>query len=285
MTERDAVDERARRPAREGAGDVGRRVAPCAPTPGRSRIACGSSRRASPIARGCVAPTTAPTLERPRSPTRSSPQLGDEPRDVVPERAAVRERQVLDVGAAGVRRLDEAEDARRRARRQAARNGSSESRPRYGLTVSASASGRPPVARLEVRGRVGAGGRADVAALRVRDHEQPGGARVLADAARTRACPSAPSASKNAICGFTATAYGATASTIPQQKRANASARPRAPRCASPRSSTGSRSSARVEADDELAPLAARPPRRAGRRRSAARRRSASRSERHRRAG
>src|ERR671923_51893 len=30
-------------------------VAPCAPTPGRSRIDCGSARRASPIARGCVA--------------------------------------------------------------------------------------------------------------------------------------------------------------------------------------------------------------------------------------
>src|SRR4051794_13450126 len=43
--------------------------------------------------------------------------------------------------------------------------------------------------------------------------------------------PTVPSASKNASCGLTATACGATASTIPQQKRAT-----------SPRSSTGSRS-------------------------------------------
>ncbi len=47
--------------------------APCAPTPGSSMIACGMARRASPIARGIVAPTTAPALEMPRSPTRSSP--------------------------------------------------------------------------------------------------------------------------------------------------------------------------------------------------------------------
>src|SRR4051794_18673246 len=45
------------------------------------------------------------------------------------------------------------------------------------------------------------------------------------------AIPAAPSASKNASCGFTATACGATASMIPQQKRAT-----------SPRNSTGSRS-------------------------------------------
>src|ERR671928_184778 len=34
-------------------------VAPCAPTPGRSRIACGIRRRASETARAWVAPTTA----------------------------------------------------------------------------------------------------------------------------------------------------------------------------------------------------------------------------------
>src|SRR5918997_812625 len=48
-------------------------VAPWAPSPGRSRIDFGISRRASPTARGYVAPTTAPTLERPCSPTTSSP--------------------------------------------------------------------------------------------------------------------------------------------------------------------------------------------------------------------
>src|ERR671936_43428 len=54
--------------------------------------------------------------------------------------------------------------------------------------------------------------------------------------------PSAPRASKNASCGFTPTTYGATASTSPRQKRANACAACSRPRCASPRSSTGSRS-------------------------------------------
>src|SRR5919197_728742 len=54
--------------------------------------------------------------------------------------------------------------------------------------------------------------------------------------------PSAPSASKNASCGFTPTTYGATASTSPQQKRVNACAACSRPRCASPRTSTGRRS-------------------------------------------
>src|SRR5438552_703640 len=47
--------------------------APCAPTPGSRRIERGRSRRASPTARGCVAPITAPTAESPCSPTRSAP--------------------------------------------------------------------------------------------------------------------------------------------------------------------------------------------------------------------
>src|SRR5262249_21083471 len=55
--------------------------------------------------------------------------------------------------------------------------------------------------------------------------------------------PSAPSASKNASCGLTATACGATPSMIPQQKRATASAAALRATWASPRSSTGSRSS------------------------------------------
>ncbi len=54
--------------------------------------------------------------------------------------------------------------------------------------------------------------------------------------------PSLPSASKNAACGLTATTYGATASTIPLQKRSTAPAAAALPPCASPRSSTGSRS-------------------------------------------
>src|ERR671930_23604 len=72
MTEREAFTSALAGPlAKARATSAG--VAPCAPTPGRSRTDCGSARRASPIARGWVAPTTAPTLERPCSPTRSSP--------------------------------------------------------------------------------------------------------------------------------------------------------------------------------------------------------------------
>src|SRR5204862_1801898 len=55
--------------------------------------------------------------------------------------------------------------------------------------------------------------------------------------------PSAPSASKNASWGFTATECGATPSMIPQQKRATASAAALRATWASPRSSTGRRSS------------------------------------------
>src|SRR5436190_8242846 len=55
--------------------------------------------------------------------------------------------------------------------------------------------------------------------------------------------PSAPSASKNASWGFTATECGATPSMTPQQKRATASAAALRATWASPRSSTGSRSS------------------------------------------
>ena len=57
-----------------------------------------------------------------------------------------------------------------------------------------------------------------------------------------RRMPSAPSASKNATCGFTATTYGVTASTSPRQNRSHADAASARPSCASPRSSTGSSS-------------------------------------------
>ena len=67
------VDERARRAARERARDVGRAARPArrrragAGSPAAS--ACAPRRRA----RGCVAPTTAPTADRPFSPTTSAP--------------------------------------------------------------------------------------------------------------------------------------------------------------------------------------------------------------------
>ena len=69
--------------------------------------------------------------------------LVDELGDVTPHRPPVREHGVLQLGCAGVRRPHEEEEPAP-SRRHAARKGSTESRPRYGLTVSASASaGRP----------------------------------------------------------------------------------------------------------------------------------------------
>src|SRR5947199_3509254 len=67
-------------------------------------------------------------------------------------------------------------------------------------------------------------------------------AREYAQTSSRARTPSAPSASKNATCGLTATTYGATASTRPRQKRSQAAAARSRPRWASPFSSTGRRS-------------------------------------------
>src|SRR5439155_7551632 len=67
-------------------------------------------------------------------------------------------------------------------------------------------------------------------------------AREYAQTSSRARTPSAPSASKNATCGLTATTYGATASTRPRQKRSQAAAACSRPRWASPFSSTGRRS-------------------------------------------
>ena len=107
--------------------------------------------------------------------------LGDERRDVLPERPAVGQLEVLDV-AAGVRRLDEDEDAGAVAPR-----GGEERLDRLAaeLRVDRQRVGARRVA-LEVRVGVGARGRADVAALAVGDHEQPGAPRVDADLVERR---------------------------------------------------------------------------------------------------
>ena len=108
------------------------------------------------------------------------PELVHEPRDVVPDRVAVGELQVLDVGAALVRRLDDAEDPA-----AVAPAGAEERLERVAAEVRVDrhrvGKRRALAARLEIGGRVGARGRADVAALRVREHEQAGRARVGAD--------------------------------------------------------------------------------------------------------
>ena len=66
--------------------------------------------------------------------------------------------------------------------------------------------------------------------------------RTYSQTSSSARAPSEPSASKNADCGFTATTYGPTASTMPLQKRATDDAAAARPSTVSPRSSIGSRS-------------------------------------------
>ena len=103
----------------------------------------------------------------------------DEPRNVLPQQRPVGETHVLDVAAARVRGLDEAEEpgsaapARREERLE---------RVAAEVRVGGDRVGerRLTVTRLDEGGRVGARGRADVPALGVGDHEQAGGAGVVA---------------------------------------------------------------------------------------------------------
>ena len=211
----------------------------------------GISLRASATARGCVAPTTAPTDERPDLADECPRPTRRRARDVVPHRAAVLQHHVLEV-AAGVRRAHDARRCPTPPRRTAPRKGSTESRPSHGLTVSASARGGSP-SRYAVA--VGARGRADVAALAVGDHEQARAARVGAHLVEGR---------------------HARRARAPRRTRAAASPRPRAARrrrrC---RSRNGRRRRAARPASGRGAGRArrraaiacARPRRRAGRRR------------------
>src|SRR6266566_3499493 len=212
-------------------------VAPWAPTPGSNRIARGRSLRASPTARGCVAPMTAPTDDKPCSPTRSAPHSATSSATWCQTcRPSERTRSCTSAPPA----LDVLTTQKMPApsRRHAARNGSSESRPRYGFTVTASASGGLPFDDS----------RYAAAYARAVEPMSPRfasaitcnpAAREYAQTSSRARTPSAPSASKNATCGLTATTYGATASTRPRQKRSQAAAACSRPRWASPFSSTG----------------------------------------------
>src|SRR5437764_3288303 len=200
--------------------------APCAPTPGRSRIERGSSFRASPTARECVAPTTAPTLESPCSPIRSSPHSATKRATCCHSRPPSLSLTSWTSPPPSFEVLTR-QNTPPPCRRQAPKKGSSESRPRYGFTVTASATGFSPSRYAAAYARaVEPMSPRFASAITSRP-----AARAYSDACSKARMPSAPSASKNASCGFTATACGATASTMPQQKRAT-----------SPRSSTGSRS-------------------------------------------
>ena len=100
-----------RPPARPGANAGARSSTrpPCAPTPGSRNVACGISSRARARCAGTVAPTTAPTSLRPDSPTPGAPSSLDDRGQALPDRPAAGELEVLDVGGARVRRAHQRE--------------------------------------------------------------------------------------------------------------------------------------------------------------------------------
>ena len=183
-------------------------VAPWAPIPGSSSGACGSSRLASPTSRGWVAPTTAPTLERPQSPTSSSPQEATSSATWC-QSGRPSESFRSWTSPAGVRGLEHAEDPRACPARAPVRNGSSDSRPRYVWTVMASPTGPSPFRGSRYAVAYARAVEPMSPRLRVdEDHEQAGRAGVRADILEAPCIPCEPSASKNAICGLTPTTYG-----------------------------------------------------------------------------
>jgi hypothetical protein len=102
--------------------------------------------------------------------------LGDEQGDVLPERPAVRQCEVLDLPAF-VRRLDETEEPG-----ALAPAGPEERLERVAAEVGADGHRvRERRFALQIRGRVRARGGTDVAPLRVGDHQQPGRAGIGAD--------------------------------------------------------------------------------------------------------
>ena len=234
------VDERARRAAREGSRDVrGRRALRA--DPGRRMIARGISRRASPMIRGTVAPTTAPTLERPRDADQILAPLVDEGRDVLPHadarrrgpHPAARSRPRSTCARAGT--LPRRRDGRRRGTGRSSRDrgtGSASPRPTAAARRCAARERQQRTPARWSRCRLASRRRSRAARPRARSADTFSNARQ----------PSLPSASKNAACGLTATTYGATASTMPLQNRSTAVAAAALPAAASPRSSTGSRS-------------------------------------------
>jgi hypothetical protein len=112
-------------------------------------------------------------------------EVVDDPRHALPQRPALGELCVLDVGGAGVRRADEDEHA------GAGGAGALEQRLERvdaeiragGERVGAEARDRAERRRRRADERLAVGGRrhGDVAALAVREHEQAGGARVFDD--------------------------------------------------------------------------------------------------------
>ena len=145
---------------------------PCAPIPGSKSTERGSSSRASATSRGNVAPTTAPTADRPRSPTSSSPQPRTSSatccQSLRPSASATSCTSALPGFDVFTRQKMPAP-----SRRHASRKGS------IGVAAEIRID-RDGVGKRDERLRVRAGGRTDVAALHVSDDDQACGACVFA---------------------------------------------------------------------------------------------------------
>ena len=147
------------------------------------------------------------------APASRSAKPVDQRRQALVERRARRRRQVLEIGGARVAGADQGEDAGAAAS-AAATSGSRASAPSSGLAVKASAPspatgpqgvGVSPTSAW----RVGGGGDRHVAALAVGDDQQAGLAGARRRPRRAPPSPGAPSRSKQASCGLTATQAGA----------------------------------------------------------------------------
>ena len=240
MTEREAVTSALAGPlVKARATSAGR--APCAPMPGQQehRLREQPSRLGNRPRHGRPH-DRADTREAALARERGSP-LGDECGDVLPDASAVREHQLLDVACSWIRGAHEAEDARsveparlqERLDRVCAEIGVDRQTRRRGRALRRAARGRRRHTRApSSRCRRACRRRSRAAPRRVRR-------RTRARAPRSRRHRASR---RRRVCGFTATTYGATASTIPQQKRPYADAASARPSTASPRSSTGSSS-------------------------------------------
>src|SRR3954447_15551172 len=163
-------DEGARRPAREGAGDVGTGRALRADAREQEEGARHQPARLADRSR-VGGPDHGADAREPALTDDVLAPLVHVRRDVVPERPAVRELRVLHVGRAGVRRLDEAEEP---AAVAPARGEERLDRVAAEVRVDGQrvAERHAALPRLEVGGRIGTRRRCNVAALRVHDDEE-----------------------------------------------------------------------------------------------------------------
>ena len=220
-------------PARPGANAAARSSTrpPCAPTPGSRNVAAGISSRARARWPGAVAPTTAPTSLKPSWPTPGAPSSSTN--------SAIRSQTVppscrISSSMSAAPRLDVRTSTRMPlpARRAAVTNGSTASLPISGLTVTRSA----PTPSILPKG-LSAPSISAWAYARAVTSMSPRFPSAITSSPRSRAYetiassaahPAAPSTSKRASCGLTATHACAVASISARQCSTTAPAAARA---------------------------------------------------------